>query len=747
VTVRLRPTSFFFLSTVFCVSFEQVHWNIAGTVSIADVLAILFLTSFIATRWVSADAGLNRTAAILIGFLGAFLLVYLTGFFNLDTTQALDQYVKGLVKFLIHFCFLIAGVAYLARRSQRYFWRTLAWFVAGLTVNALYGVAQLLFAKAGHNLDHLLLARLTGGASSINIYGIVGGANVYRPQALTGDPNHLAIMLEVPLLVLTPLYLRLERGHKLRYPLALLLSFLLLVELATLSRSGLLGLSAGALLLAVVYRGKLRSKELLVPLGGLAALLAYILYRRSHFFSVVLRSRLQTNGRSGESAHFAVYSFIPQILHTHPLLGLGINNFSVYYQFVTGKSNWGPHSFYVALLVETGVVGTALFAGFVIWVFRRLSQARQLGRLLARQPDPLAARVRPLSWGLTAALIATMVANIFYLTMQFYYFYAFIMLALATPIVFARNLQIEPRGATRSSAALAATSVRSPPPPAPPRAAGHDLIARATHAPSSGKPEADKPTHPGRNQPTTRPSRRRLNGYLGILLVVALIGATAAAFAITETLKLQPSPITNTEVDKLFSPTCHCPTNRARIAFRLRQADRLTVTIVNASGHPIRTLLNSQPVRTGRHQFVWDGRDNNGQIAPDGTYRPRVHLAEQHRTILLPNPIQLDTKPPQITFTQLQPRTITAGKQAIVVSYQLDKPAHAILYVDGRLAVFTRFQPLRGSLRWFGKRTARPLHPGIHQLTLAAQDPAGNRSHPQTIGTIRLRRQAARPKP
>jgi hypothetical protein len=41
---------------------------------------------------------------------------------------------------------------------------------------------------------------------------------------------------------------------------------------------------------------------------------------------------------------------------------------------------------------------------------------------------------------MTAALAGTMAANFFYLTMQFYYFYAFIMLALSVPIVFGRRL-------------------------------------------------------------------------------------------------------------------------------------------------------------------------------------------------------------------------------------------------------------------------------------------------------------------
>jgi general stress protein CsbA len=434
-----RLTDALFLATAFCVTFEKVHWNVAGSVSLADVLAMLFLAAFAAGRIGSGDKGLNRTAAVVLAFLLAFLLVYLIGFFNLDTKQALDQWGKGLVKFAIHFLFLVAGLAYLARRSERFFWRTFGWFTAGLVANALYGVLQLLAARAGHNLDRTILAPLTGGAATqINTYGAVAGTTVYRPNAFTGDPNHLGIMLLVPLLVLTPLYLRLERAHRLRRPLAFLLPFLLVMMLATLSRSAALGLALGVLILAVPYRRHLFSRAALVPLGIVALGLAYLVHRNPTLYNTVFRSRIQTGGRS-TAAHFGVYDFVPQVLHSHPFFGLGLNNFSVYYEFVTGKTNWGPHSFYVALVVESGIVGTALFAGFLWYLFRRLGAARRLGRLLAASRDPVSARVRPLAWGMTAALAGTMAANVFYLTMSFYYFYFFAMLALAVPVVFGRR--------------------------------------------------------------------------------------------------------------------------------------------------------------------------------------------------------------------------------------------------------------------------------------------------------------------
>jgi O-Antigen ligase len=330
------------------------------------------------------------------------------------------------------------GVIYLTRKPLAFYWRTLGWFLGGIAFNGAYGVLQLLAAQAGRNLDSLVLEPLTRGASQINVYGAVNGSSVYRPNALTGDPNHLGIELVLPLLILAPIYLRLERGHRLRTPLAVLIAFLLLVELATLSRSGILGLVVGALVLLVPYRHLLFSRLALLPLVLVALPVAFEVYRRRHFFDVVIRSRLQTGGKS-TTAHLGVYDFVPQVLHQHPLFGLGFNNFSVYYEFVTGKTNWGPHSYYVALIVEGGLIGTALFAVFLWYLFVRLGVARKLGQALAAAGDPLAARLRPLAWGMTAALVGTMAANVFYLTMSFLYFYVFVMLLLAAPAVFSRR--------------------------------------------------------------------------------------------------------------------------------------------------------------------------------------------------------------------------------------------------------------------------------------------------------------------
>ena len=82
-----------------------------------------------------------------------FLLVYLAGYFDLSDSDALAQWGKGLTKWVIHFAFLAAASSGCRGAGSAYFWRTLGWFSAGIVVNAVYGVLQLLDARRGGNLD------------------------------------------------------------------------------------------------------------------------------------------------------------------------------------------------------------------------------------------------------------------------------------------------------------------------------------------------------------------------------------------------------------------------------------------------------------------------------------------------------------------------------------------------------------------------------------------------------------------
>lgn len=199
-----------------------------------------------------------------------------------------------------------------------------------------------------------------------------------------------------------------------------------------------------------------------------------------------------------------------------------------------------------------------------------------------------------------------------------------------------------------------------------------------------------------------------------------LLGATAAAFVVTERLKLEPSPITHVFVTKVFSPTCDCDTDVGVIAFRLRRANRLTLEIADRNGHAVRTLVGPIKRRRGEFSASWDGRDQDGAVVPDGAYRPLVHL--RHRTILMPNRISIDTTPPRVHVQKVRPRVLKSGKR-LSVSYTLSEPAHVDVFLNGRRVIAghsTRTD-------WKVEAPVRAA-PGKYSLTVAGRDVAGNLS-------------------
>jgi hypothetical protein len=217
--------------------------------------------------------------------------------------------------------------------------------------------------------------------------------------------------------------------------------------------------------------------------------------------------------------------------------------------------------------------------------------------------------------------------------------------------------------------------------------------------------------------------------FLSTLLVVALLGGTAAAFAVTQGLKIEPSPILAPRIDKVFSPTCDCETRLADIQFRLRKPDRVRLEIVRGDT-VVRMLVPGRRLRRGTVSYTWNGRDDEGRFVPPGVYKPRVHLTDQRRTIDLPNEMQVDTAAPMIAFVSLVPRRFSPDGDGqgdrIVVSYRTNEPAHGILLVDGTRVVFTRQQLQRSSITWNGRVAGKLLRPGVHRLQLAAADRAGN---------------------
>lgn len=125
------------------------------------------------------------------------------------------------------------------------------------------------------------------------------------------------------------------------------------------------------------------------------------------------------------------------------------------------------------------------------------------------------------------------------------------------------------------------------------------------------------------------------------LLVLTLLGGTAAAFALTEVLKLEGQAISKPRVTRAFTPDARCGPRQARFAFKLHRSDPVDAVVVDAEGRPVRTLASGLARGTGWIRLTWDGSRDDGGRAADGEYRLRLRLRREDRTITIPKVVRL----------------------------------------------------------------------------------------------------------
>ncbi|MBV8065252.1 MAG: hypothetical protein JOY72_13055 [Actinobacteria bacterium] len=219
-------------------------------------------------------------------------------------------------------------------------------------------------------------------------------------------------------------------------------------------------------------------------------------------------------------------------------------------------------------------------------------------------------------------------------------------------------------------------------------------------------------------------------------VLVGLLVATAAAFAITERLKLTKSPIVGTKVVRMYvSPPAR---TTAAIRVRFRRADEITATIRDSHGNAVATLATGERVRRGFRTFVW-----NGAGAAQGTYHLEIHFARQHRTILLPNALVLETHLPAVLDAGVAPKAFSPDGDhqfdTVTIHYKLSEGAHVLVSVDGHRVIRGRSGKEKDKVSWGGKVDGKLLPPGRYVLVVGAVDAAGNRAVKVQHVAVRLR--------
>jgi hypothetical protein len=221
----------------------------------------------------------------------------------------------------------------------------------------------------------------------------------------------------------------------------------------------------------------------------------------------------------------------------------------------------------------------------------------------------------------------------------------------------------------------------------------------------------------------------RIKRWGPTVIVVALLTATAVAFATTERQKLEKTPFAVLEVTQAFSPKRAAAT----IRLRLRRPHLVTIVILDSHDRQVATLVREQRVEPGIVEYHWKA------TAPDGVYTPRVTL-DTGREFTLPRQIRVDSVAPRTRLVAYRPHVLRPGaKPTVTISYRVNEKAHVIVYANGRRVAVSFAKALSSKVNWQARRYGDRLPRGRYHLELAAVDLAGNIGARTPVFIVRIR--------
>jgi hypothetical protein len=248
-----------------------------------------------------------------------------------------------------------------------------------------------------------------------------------------------------------------------------------------------------------------------------------------------------------------------------------------------------------------------------------------------------------------------------------------------------------------------------------------------------------------------------VTGKLPVAAFAALVVATVGAFFVTQHLKVTTPLVTGSPAPKpgVINPvsgsTCGPPGHevdhrKTFITFYLQhRADDVSVAVVDPAGTAVKNFRKHHmqiELRNPPNWYVWNGREDNGSLAPDGTYYYRITLLGQGRSIeLTDKPITVRTTPPHPVVTSVTPSLVSPPRTPVIIKhsgaaglggtiriYRTDLPGKP------RLVKSFKIRRRGDTAAWDGLIDARPAPAGTYLIGLDATDDACNTGHfPTTL--------------
>jgi hypothetical protein len=253
---------------------------------------------------------------------------------------------------------------------------------------------------------------------------------------------------------------------------------------------------------------------------------------------------------------------------------------------------------------------------------------------------------------------------------------------------------------------------------------------------------------------------------------VALAVVTVAAFFFTQHLKVstplvagnpKPHPAT---INPVSGGVCPYPSGahghlkptsfrRMKVSFYLlNRSDDVDVDIITPDGELVKQIATDVHMIGGKHPvrlpFIWNGRTTSGRLAPDGTYKIKVVLLHQDRSVILSNAstgddriVTVETTPPAVRVTSVtgsagsRPAVISSPGATATIHYTGNDKRRPQVQIyrrgpTGRLAlVKTYFATTSGGTSvWDGTlRHKRPAPSGTYVIGLRLTDAACTTTH------------------
>jgi flagellar hook capping protein FlgD/N,N-dimethylformamidase beta subunit-like protein len=216
-----------------------------------------------------------------------------------------------------------------------------------------------------------------------------------------------------------------------------------------------------------------------------------------------------------------------------------------------------------------------------------------------------------------------------------------------------------------------------------------------------------------------------------------LVIATIAAFVVTQQLKSEfPLVIRFAAKPINFSPNGDGVRDRTLVGFDLSEPAEVSFSIVDGDGNEVRRLVSGELLEGDeKHRFAWDGRDDDGNPLPNGTYTMRVVRRDEGRVIGSFKRIRLDTVPPRVRLVSAEPGVIAPGEPGqdpeVRIRYRGPRNESPELRVfrtdDGppRVVVRDRGDESRSAV-WDGRIDGEPAPEGDYAFTFRVRDRAGN---------------------